>query len=272
MAEPVRILIADDHPLFREGVAASLAVAPDFAVVAQVGSGEEAVTYALALQPDMVLLDVNMPGIGGIAAARQIVDRLARRAHHDADGRRGAESLLAALKAGAHGYVLKGVAAHELRDIIRNVAAGDASRHADARGRDAHRVLAPAAAGRFRRTHHARTEVLELLSRALTNREIGERLHLAEKTVKHHMTVILQKAARSHAHRSGAARRAARRPRTCRPALLTQGTVPRTTQVAGLPGSHVEPAGLLPGRGHGRREHGEAAPASPGASGVSEAV
>ena len=76
MTGPIRILLGDDHPLFREGVANSLAASPDFVVIAQAGSGEEAVELALALNPDMVLLDVSMPGMGGIAATAQIAAAL----------------------------------------------------------------------------------------------------------------------------------------------------------------------------------------------------
>ncbi|MEW6163562.1 MAG: response regulator transcription factor [Pseudomonadota bacterium] len=193
MAETVRILIADDHPLFREGVAASLAAAEDFDVVAQAGSGEEAVARSIELQPDMVLLDVNMPGIGGIAAARQIAERLPAVRIMMLTVAEEPESLLAALKAGAHGYVLKGVAAHELRGIIRNVAAGEAYVTPTLAAEMLTEFSRPRPPDAFSTLTARETEVLELLSRGLTNREIGERLHLAEKTVKHYMTVILQK-------------------------------------------------------------------------------
>ncbi len=193
LAQPIRILIADDHPLFLEGLANSLKAAPDFLVVAEANSGEEAVERALALRPDMVLLDVSMPGIGGIAAASQIVAGLPGVRVMMLTVSEVTESLLAALKAGAHGYVLKGVSAHDLRTIVRNVAAGEA-------------YVSPALAAelltefsRPRPTDSLETlttreaDVLELLSLGMTNRQIGERLHLAEKTVKHYMTVILQK-------------------------------------------------------------------------------
>lgn len=193
MAEPIRIVIADDHPLFRAGVAASLTAGGDFAVVGQAGSGEEVVALADELQPDMVLLDISMPGMGGIEAARWIAARHPAMRIMMLTVSNDTENLLAALKAGAHGYVLKGVAAHELRSIVRDVAAGEA-------------YVTPALAAEmlteFSRPRHPdvfetltvrETEVLELLSQGLSNREIGERLHLAEKTIKHYMTIILQK-------------------------------------------------------------------------------
>jgi DNA-binding NarL/FixJ family response regulator len=191
VSEPIRVLVADDHPLFREGVVATLGNG-DFCVVGQCGDAAATMALAERLQPDLVLLDVSMPGDGiaaaaGVAALRpetRIVMLTA--VEHP-------QTLMAALKAGAHGYVLKGVAAPELRAILRSVAGGAAyvtpTLAAEmltefSRPRDADPLVSLTA---------RENGVLELLSQGLTNREIGERLHLAEKTIKHHMTVILQK-------------------------------------------------------------------------------
>jgi DNA-binding NarL/FixJ family response regulator len=193
MTDPIRILLADDHPLFREGVASSLAATPDFVVIAQAGSGEEAVDLALSLAPDMVLLDVSMPGMGGIAAAARIAADLPQVRIMMLTVSETPESLLAALKAGAHGYVLKGVSASELRAIVRNVALGEAYVTPTLAAEMLTEFSRPRPPDAFAMLTARETGVLELLSQGLTNREIGERLHLAEKTVKHHITVILQK-------------------------------------------------------------------------------
>ena len=194
MSDSIRILIADDHPLFREGVAQSLASEPGFTVVGQAGSGEEAVTLVGDLLPDVLLLDVTMPGDGGIitagkvAAAWPVVRIMMLTVSEDQD------TLMAALKAGARGYVLKGVTARDLANAVRVVAGGDI-------------YISPALAGGilFELTANKQEDdplttltdrerdILNLVAEGLTNREIGDRLHLAEKTIKHYMTNVLQK-------------------------------------------------------------------------------
>lgn len=193
MPSPIRILVADDHPLFREGVAHSLGAEPDFEVIAQVGNGEEAVELTQRLQPDMVLLDITMPGMGGIAAAGKIATNAPQVRIMMLTVSENRESLLAALKAGAHGYVLKGVSASALRAITRRVAGGEAYVTPALAAELLTELSRPHPPDSFSDLTARETDVLELLSQALTNREIGERLHLAEKTIKHHMTNILQK-------------------------------------------------------------------------------
>jgi DNA-binding NarL/FixJ family response regulator len=193
MADRIRILLADDHPLFREGVAHSLSIDPDLEVIAQADSGEQAVELAQRLHPDIVLLDITMPGIGGIAAAGQIAASLPGIRIVMLTVAENEDSLMAALKAGAHGYVLKGVAAAEFRAITRRVAAGEAYVTPTLAAEMLAEFSRPRATNTFSELTSRETGVLELLSQGMTNREIGERLHLAEKTIKHHMSSILNK-------------------------------------------------------------------------------
>jgi DNA-binding NarL/FixJ family response regulator len=193
MPDPLRILIADDHPLLREGVAHSLEVESAWRVVAQAERGEQAVAFARQMLPDVALIDLSLPGIGGIAVITQIAATCPRTRIIVLTASSDSDELLTALKAGAHGYVLKGVSALELRSAVRRVAGGET-------------YVTPSLAGRllteFTRSRNAagsdaltgrETEVLDLMAQGLTNREIGTRLHLAEKTVKHHVTQILNK-------------------------------------------------------------------------------
>lgn len=193
MAEKIRIIVIDDHPLFREGVSYTLQAQPDFSVVAQGESLDDAVRLARECAPDVMLLDLNIPG-GGINAAAAItaaapaVKVIMLTASTDED------DLAAAMRAGAKGYILKGVAARELVGIVRSVWAGQG-------------YVAPAlAAGLLARpaTHQAtidplaalterEREVLDCVAAGLSNKEVGARLHLSEKTVKHYMTIIMEK-------------------------------------------------------------------------------
>lgn len=193
MPSPIRILLADDHPLFLDGVAHSLGAEPDFEVIAQAGSGEEAVELAHRLHPDMVLLDVTMPGIGGVAAVGKIAAIAPEMRIMMLTVSENRENLMAALKAGAHGYVLKGVSASDLRAITRRVASGEAyvtpALAADLLTEFSH----PHPTDSFSELTAREIKILKLLGQGLTNREIGEHMCLAEKTVKHYMTSILQK-------------------------------------------------------------------------------
>lgn len=193
MSETIRVVIADDHPLFREGVAHSLAGEPDMAVVGQAASGEAALRLARDLTPDVLLLDIAMPGKSGLTAASEIaaacpatkIVMLTVSEHED--------DLLAAFKAGARGYVLKGVSARELANVVRAVAGGEVYvSPALAAG-----VLVELTRGRptdpMDELTEREQETLRLVAEGLTNREIGERLSLAEKTIKHYMTNILGK-------------------------------------------------------------------------------
>ncbi len=190
---PIRILLADDHPLFREGVAHSLGADADLEVVAQAGSAEEAVELAHRLRPDMVLLDIGMPGMGGIAAAGQIAADLPGVRIMMLTVSEDRDSLFAALKAGAHGYVLKGVSASELRSAARRVAGGEAYITPALAAELLFEFSRPVASDPLCELTAREAEVLGLIGQGCTNREIGERLHLAEKTVKHYVTLILQK-------------------------------------------------------------------------------
>ena len=193
MPDPIRILLADDHPMFREGVAHSLGSEPDLDVIAQTANGEDAVELAQRLIPDVVLLDITMPGIGGIAAAARIAASVPDMRILMLTVSEDKDNLLAALKAGAHGYVLKGASASELCAIVRRVAGGEAFVTPELATRLLVEFSRPQARDPLSELTAREHDVIELLSLGSSNREIAERLHLAEKTVKHYVTCILQK-------------------------------------------------------------------------------
>ena len=194
MDEPIRILVADDHAGFRSGLDALLATQPDLRVVGDAATGDEAVARALALQPDVVLMDLNMPGIDGIAATRRIVDSsphiailVLTMADHDA-------AVFDALRAGARGYLLKGADRAELTRAIRAVASGEAIFGPDvARRLMAYFADAPVRAPAFPELSERELEVLELIARGMSNQQIVDRLGISPKTVRNHISNIFSK-------------------------------------------------------------------------------
>lgn len=193
--EMIKVLIVDDHFLFREGLARILNDAPDIRVVATVGSGEDALARASEFKPDVVLMDVNMPGLGGVEATRRLRELSPQTAVLMLTVSDKEADLFAAIRAGARGYLLKNVSNTELIDAIHQVYAGNA-------------IIAPAMAARLLTEFATRTppvepaaqelsprerEVLELVARGLSNKEIATQLALSPHTVKSHLRSILDK-------------------------------------------------------------------------------
>lgn len=197
MNDKIHIVIADDHTLFREGLAGIIRAEEDFEVVGQAGNMQEAVQLARDLLPDIILLDIDMPG-GGLEAARIVaeecpVTRIVILTSSEED-----DHLIGALKIGARAYILKGVAARELVRILRAVWVGESY---------VPPILAASLLLEMRESHSRQKqltspldeltarerEILESLAAGLSNKEIGEKLFLSEKTIKHYMTNILQK-------------------------------------------------------------------------------
>lgn len=192
---PIRILICDDHPVFRFGMRALLETEEDLKVVGEASTGDEAVALARQLRPDVVLMDITMPGMNGIEATRRILDEQSKMGvlmvtMLDDD------SLFPAMRAGARGYLLKGAEGEETLRAIRAVAHGEA-------------IFSPAIAERLTQviaeppSEKAKTlfpeltprehEVLALISQGMSNAEIAERLTLSLKTVRNHVSNILNK-------------------------------------------------------------------------------
>ncbi|MCL5952431.1 MAG: response regulator transcription factor [Chloroflexi bacterium] len=196
MTESLQVVIVDDHPLFREGVVGTLRAEPDIEVVGQGETAEEAFRLGTELLPDILLLDISIPGGGlsavpKIAAACPVTKIVMLTASEEED------DVVAALQAGARGYIVKGVAARELVRVLRAVHAGEAyvtpalaaSLLAVMPGKPAgERGASP-----LQDLTERERQILELVAAGHSNKEIGQQLYLSEKTVKHYMTNILQK-------------------------------------------------------------------------------
>ena len=196
MSGSIRILIADDHPLFRGGLRALLDSVSDTQVVGEATTGRDAVELARTLAPDVVVMDLNMPDLNGIEATRRIVQQrpethiLVMTMHEDD------ESVFAALRAGARGYQLKGAAQAETLRAIRAVANGEAILGPGIADRLQRYLTAPPTADpgdSFPQLTERELEVLHFLAQRLSNAEIAAKLFLSQKTVRNYVSGILAK-------------------------------------------------------------------------------
>jgi two-component system, NarL family, nitrate/nitrite response regulator NarL len=193
MTEAIRVLVVDDHPLFRQGVVQALGAEQDLKIVGEAASGEEALKLACALLPDVVLLDISMPGWGGLITAEKITTACPATVIVMLTVSEDKDKLLAAFKAGARAYVLKGVAARELANVLRTALAGEVYVSPSLASEMLVSLTRGQAPDPLQELTDREREILGLIGTGLTNREIGERIFLSEKTIKHYVTNILQK-------------------------------------------------------------------------------
>jgi DNA-binding NarL/FixJ family response regulator len=185
----VRILLVDDHPVVRAGLAMLLGAEPDFEVVGEAGDGAEALARAAALQPDVVLMDLRMPVLDGASATERLrrevpTARVLVLTTYDTDG-----DIIRAVEAGATGYLLKDTPRAQLADAVRAAARGETVLAPPVAARLVSRLRAPATEALTPRE----LEVLALVGRGLSNPEIGRTLHISEATVKTHLLRVFTK-------------------------------------------------------------------------------
>ncbi len=185
----IRVLVADDHPIVRSGIVGLLSAEPDLEVVAEASDGTEAVALALELEPDVVLMDLRMPGIeGDEATARILAERPGIRivvlTTYETD-----DSILTAIEAGASGYLLKAAPQDEIVAGVRSVARGEVALAPSIAAKLVSRMRAPARPSLSPRER----EVLALVARGLSNPEIAKALYLGEATVKTHLLHVFEK-------------------------------------------------------------------------------
>ncbi|HVC32529.1 MAG TPA: response regulator transcription factor [Chloroflexota bacterium] len=192
MGDLIRTIVADDHPLLRDGVVSSLRATGDFQVVGEAADASEALRLAREHLPDLVLLDVTMPG-GGLNAARDVALACPASKIVMLTVSEDEDDLLNAMKAGAHGYVLKGVAARDLVSVLRRVLRGEVYVTPTLAGHLLREMSRPRPAQPLDELTSREREVLALVASGHSNYEIGQRLGLAEKTIKHYMTNVLGK-------------------------------------------------------------------------------
>ena len=195
-SEKIRVLICDDHPLFRDGMHGLLDSVAETEVVGEAASGEEAITLAENLQPDVILMDIKMPGVNGLQAMREILHTSPHIRILIVSMLEDDDSVFAAMRAGASGYVPKGANQDEMLRAIRAVANGEAIFGPGI----AQRLIGffsarrPSVAPRiFPELTDREAEILELIAKGHTNQEISELLVLSLKTVRNHVSNIFSK-------------------------------------------------------------------------------
>ncbi len=197
MSGPLRILLADDHVLFRRGVAGVLEPYPNYEVVGEANDGHEAVALARKTKPDLILMDISMPILDGLEAMRQIKGEMPQVkivvltvSDDDAD-------LFEAIKCGAQGYLIKDLREHQLFDMIEGVARGEAFFSGAVAARILQEFRQPAKVDPelqdLEQLTEREIEVLEFIVQGASNKEIGVALHITSGTVKNHLTNILDK-------------------------------------------------------------------------------
>lgn len=196
MSDSIHLLLADDHTHFRAGIRALLLTEADVEVVGEAATGKEAVERAAALQPDVILMDVNMPGLNGIEATRQIVASSPHIAVLVLSMFEDDDLVFAALQAGARGYLLKGAPKAEVVRSIRAVASGEAIFGPPIARRLINYFAAPrpaAPANAFPELTEREREILRLIAQHHTNAKIAQQLTLSEKTVRNYVSNICAK-------------------------------------------------------------------------------
>jgi DNA-binding NarL/FixJ family response regulator len=197
--DPIRILIADDHPLFRDGLRALLESIPDMQVIGEAATGEDVLAQAHALQPDVILMDIKMPGVNGIEATRRILQtsphiRILMLTMFEDDG-----SVFAAVRAGARGYLLKGAVQEETLRAIRAVSNDEAIFGPAIAERLMHYFVSSRPVGKsgpaqfFPELTEREYEILTLIAQRKSNADIAAHLVLSPKTVRNHVSNILSK-------------------------------------------------------------------------------
>src|SRR4030088_3460729 len=192
VTEPIRVVVPADHPLFCEGFINPLQSLPDMVVVGQAADADEAVRIVREELPDLALLDVTMPG-SGIDAARKIAAACPATRIVMLTVSEDEDDLMAAMKAGASGYVLKGVSASDLARVVRSVSGGEVYVAPSLAFGLLREMSAPPPNDPLAELSVREHQVLELVANGMSNQEIGMKLGLAEKTIKHYMTNILTK-------------------------------------------------------------------------------